>query len=598
MHTVITTRKNEPLALVRRSAMQALRPPPKMRLADWIEANVYLPQTVSALPGRMRLWEYQRGICDAIDDPAIERISILKSARVGYTALLTGTIAAFVANQPSPILAVLPTQDDARDYMVSDIEGTFEASPEIRGLLASENDETGRSTLLSRKFPGGSLKLVAAKAPRNLRRHAARILLLDEIDGFEIGQEGDPIELATMRTLTFRDRKIIAGSTPVFDGGPISKLYAKSDQRIFEVPCPECEEFNEIRWKDIQWDAGMPETAAYACPHCGSVIAERYKAAMVAKGRWRATSPEVRGHAGFRINALVSPHANAAWGKLAAEFVQAKDDPATLQTFTNLVLGEAWREAADELDEGDLAAKREPFGLSAMPPECLLVTVGVDCQDDRLEMVVVGHGKNDEAFILAHSIIWGPIDSDVTWQELEDALRSTWKHPNGGTLKVDAAVIDSGDGGHTDIVTGFTRSRFGRRIVAGKGLSGFSRPNLQRSTTKGAPLFLIGVDSLKSQLFARLARGTSIRFSADLEPVYFEQLTSERRVVRYFKGQPVRRFERIPGKRAETLDATVYALAARSLVNMDLDRRETDLSSAGAPSKTLPTVIKSQWLSR
>ena len=40
------------------------------------------------------------------------------------------------------------------------------------------------------------------------------------------------------------------------------------------------------------------------------------------------------------------------------------------------------------------------------------------------------------------------------------------------------------------------------------------------------------------------------RFSADLEPIFFEQLTSERRLLRYFKGQPARRFERIPGKRA------------------------------------------------
>ena len=103
--------------------------------------------------------------------------------------------------------------------------------------------------------------------------------------------------------------------------------------------------------------------------------------------------------------------------------------------------------------------------------------------------------------------------------------------------------------------------------------------------------------SLKSQLFTRLARGNSVRFSADLEPIYFEQLTSERKVVRYFKGQPVRRFERIPGKRAETLDATVYAIAARTLVTMNLDRREDELSTAAAP-KQVQTVFKSSYLNR
>lgn len=588
----------QPIELVRRNALQALRPPPVLPLADWIESTIYFPATVSALPGRVRLWAYQRGICEAIDDPAIDRVTVIKSARIGYTSLLTGVIASYVANQPSPILAVLPTQDDARDYAVGDIEGTFDASPALRGLLDADADESGRSTLLSRRFPGGSLKLVAAKSPRNLRRHNARVLLLDEIDGFEIGNEGDPIKLAEMRTLAFRDRKIIAGSTPVFDHGPVSRLYAESDQRVFEVPCPDCGEAHEVRWANIEWPDGRPDLAAWRCPSCAALVEERHKAQMVAAGRWRANAPHVQGHAGFRINALVSPHANAAWGKLAAEFIRAKDNPATLQTFVNLTLGEPWREAEDELDESDLMARREPFGLpDRLPPEVLIVTAGVDCQDDRLEIVFLGHGKGDSAFILGHSVVWGAIDAETTWLELDDALKTIWHHPGGGFLRVDAAVIDSGDGGHADLVHGFTRARFGRRIVSGKGVSGFARPFLQRSSTRGAPLFLVGVDAIKAQLFNRLARGSGVRFSADLSATFFEQLTSERRVVRYFKGQPVRRFERIPGKRAEALDSTVYALAARQLVGADLDRREAEVQAV-TMAKAASNVVRSKWLYR
>ena len=93
------------------------------------------------------------------------------------------------------------------------------------------------------------------------------------------------------------------------------------------------------------------------------------------------------------------------------------------------------------------------------------------------------------------------------------------------------------------------------------------------------------------------ARGNGFRFSSHLKPIFLEQLASERRVVKYFKGQPVRRFERIPGKLAETLDATVYALAARQFVGMSLDRREEDLASVTLPKKP-PAVIKSTWLNR
>ncbi|BBU54068.1 hypothetical protein KU6B_03330 [Mameliella alba] len=581
------------IEIIRSNALQALRPPANVPLAEWIEANIHLPQTASATPGRMRLWAYQRGICEAIDDPEIERVTVLKSARVGYTQLLSGIIASYCANQPCPILAVQPTADDARDYAV-DLEALFEASPVLRGILSDEADETGRSTMLNRKFPGGSLKFLAAKSPRNLRRHTAKILLLDEIDGYEVSQEGDPIALAEMRTLTFRDRKIIAGSTPVFDFGPATRLYEKSDKRVFEVPCPGCGEFSEVKWADIRWTEGDPDSAHWACPSNGCVVEERQKPAMVAAGRWRATAPHVKGHAGFKINALVSPHHNARWGKLVAEFLEAKKSPETLQTFTNLVLGEAWKTEGEDLDEHELFQRREPFTLPTMPEDVLFMTCGVDCQDDRLELILMGHGRFD-LFILDHRVLWGAIDGDAVWQDLDSLLRERWTHPKGGTIGIDACAIDSGDGGHTDIVHGFTRPRFGRRVVSIKGVPGFSRPFLQRSGSKGAPLWLVGSDAVKSQLFNRLSRGEGVRFAETLEPVFFEQLTSERRVVRYAHGKPLARFDRIKGKRAETLDATVYAWAARQLVGQNVERRAEELETKTAPQRT-PRVVKSRWL--
>ena len=163
----------------------------------------------------MRLWPYQREIADAISDPLVERVSLVKAARVGFTTLLTGAIGAFVANDPAPILVLLPTEADARDYMVSDIEPIFSASPVINGMLMAGEDEFGeRNTLLSRRFAGGSLKIVAAKSPRNLRRHTARVLLIDEADAMEASAEGNPIRLGEKRTQTFPNRKIIVGSTP------------------------------------------------------------------------------------------------------------------------------------------------------------------------------------------------------------------------------------------------------------------------------------------------------------------------------------------------------------------------------------------------
>lgn len=587
---------------IERRALSALRPPPKLKLSEWIERNIVLPDGVSSLPGEVRLWPFQREIADAIGDPAIERVTLVKPVRVGFTTLLTGALGAYVANDPAPILALLPTEADCRDYVVSEIEPIFSASPVLAGLVGENKADGGRDTILHRRFPGGSLKVVAAKAPRNLRRHTARVLLVDEADGMEATVEGPPVLLAERRTLSFADRKIVVGSTPVFeDTSVVLRSYAQSDQRVFEVPCPDCGEFNEIRWPDIQWPEGEPQRAHYVCPSCGSVVEERHKAAMVAAGRWRATAPNVVGHAGFRMSALVSLLANASWAKLAAEFVTAKTDPGTLQIFTNTILAEGWKDAGEEIDDGALARRAEAFSLEDVPAEVLVITVGVDVQRDRLEATVLGWAEDGTAFVLGHSVIWGLPDHDSTWAELDDLLKMRWPHQLGGTIAVDATAIDSSDGVTMERVYAFAFPRASRRVLAIKGVAG-NRPWIEKSGQKirGGALWIVGVDGIKGHIASRLSRGTSIRFSNKLPAVWYEQLASERAVVRYAKGQPQRRFERIPGRSAEALDCTTYAFAVRQILNINFAARAEALRSPAlaAPAAPRPRVIKSAWLER
>jgi hypothetical protein len=55
---------------------------------------------------------------------------------------LTGTIGAYVANEPAAILCVLPTDSDCRDYCVSELETIFAATPALRDALSSDTDAT------------------------------------------------------------------------------------------------------------------------------------------------------------------------------------------------------------------------------------------------------------------------------------------------------------------------------------------------------------------------------------------------------------------------------------------------------------------------
>ena len=127
--------------------------------------------------------------------------------------VLTGAIGGFVANEPCPVLCLLPTEADARDYVVSDIEPIFQATP---ALSAARSATTWKRASATRSciaaLPAVRSNVVAAKAPRNLRRHTARVLMVDEADACETGAEGNPIRLAERRTMSFANRKIIIGS--------------------------------------------------------------------------------------------------------------------------------------------------------------------------------------------------------------------------------------------------------------------------------------------------------------------------------------------------------------------------------------------------
>jgi phage terminase large subunit GpA-like protein len=176
---------------------------------------------------------------------------------------------------------------------------------------------------------------------------------------------------------------------------------------------------------------------------------------------------------------------------------------------------------------------------------------------------------------------------------VDDALKTIWKHPLGGIIRVDAAAVDAGDGETMDSVLAFCHPRFNRRIVAIKGVAG-NKPAIQASKAKGSKLFIVGVDTIIGQILTALSRKHSWRFSNTLDAEWFEQFTSKRRVVKYSKGVQVRTFEGIMGRRAEAIDCVTYALAARQMVRVDLERRAQELQ--GKPLASAPTRTHSKWM--
>jgi phage terminase large subunit GpA-like protein len=99
-----------------------------------------------------------------------------------------------------------------------------------------------------------------------------------------------------------------------------------------------------------------------------------------------------------------------------------------------------------------------------------------------------------------------------------------------------------------------------------------------KSKSLAGKFVIVGSDTIKGILFDRLMRGRGVRFSNSLESHYYEQLSSERRIVRLVKGQPTRHFERVGRVRNEALDCLTYAYSARQAVSVNLERRAAELA--------------------
>jgi terminase, large subunit len=595
------------LRKARLAARQSFRPPPKLSLSAWANRYAYLSPETSAHPGKFRAWAYQDGIMGAVTDNTVRQVTVMKSARIGYTRVLDHVVGYFIHQDPSPILVVQPRVEDAEDYSRTEILPMLRDTPVLAVITGDLKSRDSDQRILKRMFKNGaSVSFVGANSPAGFRRITARIVCFDEIDAYPLegaGHEGDQITLGTKRTDSFWDRKIILGSTPTLkDASRIEKAYLESDQRRYYVPCPQCGHEQTLRWENLKWDKTesgehLPETAHFVCEASGCIVEERDKPMMIQRGRWIAAQP-FKGHAGFHLWAAYSLFSNACWANLAAEWLRVNKDPVLLRTYTNLVLGETWEHAAETLDGLGLMGRGENYGPTSIPTQVESLNAGIDTHGDRLELTIVGWGDRttEESWVISHEVIHGDPAQGYVWAELEARLLATYWTQSGRELRIRTTCIDSG-GHHASQVLNFCKSRWHRRVYACKGASG-ARPvwPVRVSKTRSHErVFIIGVDTAKEDLYSRLRINKPgpgyIHFpiAAAFDQEYFNQLTSEQIQTRKKMGRPYRVWILPPNRRNEALDCFVLAYAAHKSEQRERHLVPTVLATV-APPPPMPAM--------
>ena len=581
------------LLKLEKKAYLSFKPPKKLSLSQWADKNAYLSAESSAEGGRWSTLPYQKGIMDAISNPNVEQVTLMKSARVGYSKILNHLIAYHIHQDPCPIMVCQPTLDDCQSYSKEEIQPMLRDTPCLHGLVSDPKSKDGNNTLLQKNFPGGTLSLVGANSARGFRRVSRRVVLFDEVDGYpaSAGTEGDQIKLGIRRTEYYWNRKIVAGSTPTIkDFSRIERLFEQTNQQRYYVPCPECNHMQYLKWPNMKWRDNDPDTVAYACESCGCLIPHSKKRWMVERGEWRATAPGNSKHVGFHIWAAYSYSPNASWSNLVEEFLQSKNDPEQLKTWINTILGEVWEESAASKVGADGLMERaglETYDQGIPPEGVLTLCLGCDVQDDRLSMSLWGIGRNEEMYLVDRKVIYGsPARADL-WKQMDQVLTSEYTNANGQKMKIDSAAIDTG-GHFTQEVYQYVRERGQLGLIGIKGMGQKGKPPLGRPTKvdinfsgkalkRGVQLFPVGVDVIKSTLHNRLKDAEPgegyIHFYPTITHDYFEELTAERQVLRYKHGYQERVWVKKSDARNEALDEMVYAYAAWQRLLQKYDRR-------------------------
>lgn len=517
----------------------------------------------------------------------------MSSAQIGKTEIINNLVGYHIHQDPAPILVVQPTLQMAEAWSKDRLAPMLRDTPSLQGKVADPRTRDSGNTTFHKVFPGGHITMAGANSAANLASRPIRIILCDEVDRYPVsaGTEGDPILLAKKRSVTFWNRKFILASTPTIKGASrIEFAFEESDQRYYHVPCEDCGHFQTLKWNNVNFDKDQPETAVYTCEECGSQWDDAKRLRAIKMGEWRGQR-EFKGIAGFYLNALYSP-----WMMLAdgvREFLEARKQPSTLRVWVNTYLGETWEEQGERVDEHDLYSRREDY-TKTLPDQIVILTAGIDVQDDRLECEIVGWGRNDESWSLDYRVYYGDPSGNAVWADLDSGLSQTWMTESGKELGIRSACIDSG-GHHTQSVYSYVRPREGRRIFAIKGTGGEAKPLISRPTMNNigrVKLFPVGVDTAKETLYSRFKITQPgpgyCHFPEHYDQEYFRQLTAEQQVKRYHKGFLRREWQKIR-PRNEALDCRIYAMAALAILNLDVnnlaDRQERASASVASQNE-------------
>lgn len=586
-----------------RALIEGLQPDPSLPLDEWSERYMIIPRSTGAAEyGKYRLdrTPHAREIMRCLSDrhPA-RRVILVAASQMMKTQMALNWFCHIVHQHPSNFLWLMPT-GKLQKRIVQRIDRVIDAVPEVKPRVSPAGSRISTNSQDIKVFQGGTLYIATAGSAANLAEVPARFVSFDEVDRAELSVdgEGDPIKLAEGRQTTFATTaKSYYYSSPTISGeSRIEGLYAEGTQRVALAECIHCGHAQELQFENlVVLESGE---AVYPCISCGSLHHESDKSRMFAGGLW-SEAKKVSENESFRISAMYQPYGWLSWTELYTQHLEAKDAfdkglEEQMIVFYNTRLARAWKRSTDIADWHVLRERAEEYALRTAPDGVLFITAGVDTQDNRLAVGIIGWGKYLTAWVIDYVELMGdPADEDV-WMQLTQLLKTRIQHASGHKLPIIATAIDVG-GHRGEAVKNYVRSRSISNPIAIFGAVSLTAPPLSRGSMqdvdykgkmdrKGVMVHSVGTVGIKHVIFTRLSSdgmkdldARKLHFSKDLDDTFFIGLLGET------YNRQRQRFQKKPGARNEPLDVTVYAYAATHHPRIRAQRlTESDWETIGA----------------
>ena len=583
-----------------KSFAKGIKPLPDYTVTQWADANRILTTKSSAEPGPWKTSRtpYLKEIMDLMSPKAkdkkgspVNKVVFVKGSQLGGSEALINCLGYYIDICPCPILYMVSTVDLAKFTSTDRIDPLIELVPNIRKKIGEKRTHNAENAILKKGFAGGSLRFIGANSPVGMRSAAVRLLIMDEVSSYpESTEEGDSVELAIKRAQTFGEsKKILAVSTPTTESEcKITRMFLKTDQRYYNVPCPHCSFFQVLHFKNMKWDKGNSSSVYLECEGCKEKIFEElHKSTMLEKGKWIPKVPEAK-EIGFHLSSMYAPDGWKKWSEIVEEYEEAQGKPSLEMVFCNTVLGEPYRLKGDSVKWEKVFDRREKYERNIIPKSAALLTCGVDVQADRLELEIVAWSREKQSYSIDFRCLFGDTAQDQVWKELNQVINEDFKiEGTNNYRKIQMTCVDSGYNSTT--VYNFCRKYSPSHVMAVKGFHSlpmiFANPkNIDyshkgKTIRNGVRLTNVGSSVLKQELYGFLKNDKNedstfpygyCHFPWEYSQDYFQMLCAEEYVRRVNKKSKQEKFEWVKiRERNEALDCRNYARAAASLLGYD-----------------------------